>query len=409
VSECVVTGYGDVMDLSFLRALYVHPGPWASAYLDATPDTADAARAVSLRWRGLRESLAGQGAGAAVLTAMDRALDGVPAEPDRRGIALFASEAAPDDVTVERLPTPPRADLARFGALPHTMPLIAQRGEEVGWLRVVADRTGGEVSAFDTGGVRPGASVPPPGEAGAVPPTGTVRRSETVRGHESYPIRKVKPGGWSQARYQREAETTWRRNTGDVAAAATDLADALGPDVLVVAGDVRARQLVLDQLPQRWRERAVVTDAGTRAAGADPEPLDEATTIAVADVADRRTRDAVDKFGAQEGLGNGLAAVVTALRREQVEAMLIVDDPSSTDELWIGPEPAQLALDPTQLLAMGVEEPVRVRADAALVRAITGTGADLVLVGPDDADLRHGVGAILRYADEATRQGEGNG
>jgi hypothetical protein len=374
------------MDLSFLRPLYAHPGLWASAYLDATPDTEDAARAVALRWRALRESLAGQGAGPGLLAAMDQALDGTPAEPDRRGIALFAPEAAPDDVTVELLPTPPRADLAAYGALPHTMPLVAQRGEEVAWLRVVVDRTGGEVSAFDTGGVR---------------------RSETVRGHESYPIRKVKPGGWSQARYQREAETTWQRNTGDVAAATTEMADALGPDVLVLAGDVRARQLLFDQLPKRWQARSVLSDAGSRAAGADPEALDDATTVAVAEVADRRTREAVDRFGAQAGLGNGLAAVVTALQREQVEAVLIVDDPSSTDELWIGPEPAQLALDPAQLREMGVEEPVRVRADAALVRALAGTGADLVLVGPDDADLRHGVGAVLRYADASTRRQSG--
>ncbi|BCB91546.1 hypothetical protein Psuf_088590 [Phytohabitans suffuscus] len=239
----------------------------------------------------------------------------------------------------------------------------------------------GEISEFDAGGVR---------------------RSETVRGRQSYPIRKPRPGGWSQARYQREAETTWQRNTGDVAAAATELADAMGPDVLVLAGDVRARQLLFDQLPTRWRDKAVVTDAGTRAAGADPEPLDEATTIAVADVADRRTRDAVDRFAAQEGLGNGLAAVVTALQREQVEAVLIVDDPSSTDELWIGPHAPQLALDPAQLREMGVEEPILVRADAALVRAAAGTGAGLVLVGPGDADLRHGVGAVLRYADAST-------
>ncbi|MFC0532733.1 baeRF2 domain-containing protein [Phytohabitans kaempferiae] len=371
------------MDLSFLRSLYAHPGPWASAYLDATPSTEDAARALALRWRGLRESLAAQGASAGVLVAMDHALDATPAEPDRLGTALFASEAAPDDVTVQRLPSPPRANLARYGALPHAMPLVAQRGEEVGWLRVVADRTGAEVSVFDAGGVR---------------------RSETVRGHESYPIQKTKPGGWSQARYQRDAETTWQRNAGDVAAATTDLADALGPDVLVLAGDVRARQLLLDRLPKRWQRRAVLTDAGVRASGADHEPLDEATTVAVAEVADRRTREAVDRFGAQEGLGNGLAAVVSALQREQVEAMLIVDDPSSTDELWIGPEAEQLALDPAELRDMGVQEPVLVRADAALVRAVAETGADLVLVGPDDTDLRRGVGAVLRYADAGTRQ-----
>jgi hypothetical protein len=43
-----------------------------------------------------------------------------------------------------------------------------------------------------------------------------------------------------------------------------------------------------------------------------------------------------------------------------------------------------------------------VRADAALLRAIAGTGADLVLVNPDDAPLEHGIGAVMRYADAGT-------
>ena len=72
------------MNLSFLRELYQRPGPWASVYLDATHNTADGDQAVGLRWRGLREQLAAQGADEETLAAMDlavnsgQAVDAVP-------------------------------------------------------------------------------------------------------------------------------------------------------------------------------------------------------------------------------------------------------------------------------------------------------------------------------------------
>ena len=37
------------MELSFLRPLYARPGPWASVYLDASRDTADASSAHATR------------------------------------------------------------------------------------------------------------------------------------------------------------------------------------------------------------------------------------------------------------------------------------------------------------------------------------------------------------------------
>jgi hypothetical protein len=364
------------MDLGFLRPLYDRSGPFASVYLDASRDTEDGAAAVELRWRGLRERM---GAPPETLDALDRAISEHTPGVGRYGLAVFG--AGGEIVLVEHLPAPPRTELAVYGPLPHTMPLVAQRGEEIAWLRVLTDRVGADLAGVTAGGLR---------------------RAETVRGHETHPVRKVKPGGWAQARFQREAETTWRRNAGDVATATIAVADRLAPEVLVIAGDVRARQLLLTQLPKRWQDRAVQTDAGSRAAGADPEALDDVTVQAVADVAARRPRAALDRYGEQEGAGRGLGAVVRALQREQVGVLLIVDDPSSTDELWVGPEPNQLAMDPEEVREMGVDEPVRVRADAALVRAATCTGADLVLVGPDDVDLEHGVGAVLRYRDPAT-------
>jgi hypothetical protein len=55
-----------------------------------------------------------------------------------------------------------------------------------------------------------------------------------------------------------------------------------------------------------------------------------------------------------------------------------------------------------ELRAMAVQEPQQVRADAALLRALVGTDAALVLVDPGTVELDGGVGALLRYADEST-------
>jgi hypothetical protein len=91
------------------------------------------------------------------------------------------------------------------------------------------------------------------------------------------------------------------------------------------------------------------------------------------------------------------------LQRGQVDTVLLVDDPSSTDELWIAPDdPTLVAGDQELLRQSGVADPRRVRADAALVRAIAGTGAELVLVDATEVRLEHGIGAVLRYADAST-------
>jgi hypothetical protein len=136
--------------------------------------------------------------------------------------------------------------------------------------------------------------------------------------------------------------------------------------------------------------------------------MDDLTVQTIAEVADRRISAALDRFGMQEDVGGGLDAVVSALQRNQVDTMLIVDDPSSTDQLWIGPDPTEIASDPGQLAAMSVDDPLRVRDDAALIRALVGTDAELTVLGPEEApDLTDGIGAVLRYVDAGT-PGRGN-
>ncbi|WP_433266500.1 Vms1/Ankzf1 family peptidyl-tRNA hydrolase [Micromonospora vinacea] len=371
------------MNLGFLRPLFAQPGPWTSVYLDASRAGENADHEVQLRWRALREQLTGQGADAATLDALDQALRDQPARAGRYGLALFAR--AGQVPLVEPLPAPPPSDEAHHGPLPHVMPLLAQRGEEVPHVRVLADRTGGDLDATTADGTP---------------------RQRTVEGGETFPLRKVQAGGWSHRRYQQAAEVSWERNAGDVAAATVDLAESIGAEVIVVGGDVRAAQLFVERLPVRWRDRTVRTDAGSRHAGADNSTLDDVTVQAIAEVADRHTRDTIDRYQAQAGDGTaptGLAEVVAALQRGQVDTVLLVNDASSTDTLWIGPDdPTLVAADEETVRALGVPDPQRVRADAALLRAIAGTDADLVLVGPDDAPLAQGIGAVLRYADATT-------
>jgi hypothetical protein len=368
------------MELSFLRPIYARPGPWTSIYLDASRDTQDARPALDLRWRALQERLAEQRADPRTVAALDAVVRGHDPMAGDYGLAAFATDG--EVVLSEYLSAPPMKDLAAHGPIPHTMPLVAQRREQVPWVRVLADRTGADVDAMSAGGVP---------------------RHAHVKGGNQFPIRRVKPGAWSQANFQREALVAWKRNAGDAAAATADLADRVGAEVVVVAGDVRAASLLAAQLPARWQDRVVQTDAGSRADGAKSFKLDDVTVQAIAEVAAQHADGVLDKFGMQQNVGAGLEAVVTALQREQVETMLLVDDPSSVERLWIGPEPNQIATGAAELAAMSVTDPMEVRADAALVRALVASDAGLTVFDPDEApDLMDGVGAVLRYVDAST-------
>jgi hypothetical protein len=286
---------------------------------------------------------------------------------------------------LETLPAPPAADEAYLEPLPHIMPLIAQRAAEVPYVRVLTDRTGADLDALSAGGVP---------------------RHREVTGSATFPLRKVHVGGWSHRHYLQAVEESWKRNAGDVAAAAADLAQAVDAEVIVAGGDVRAVQTFAGRLPKRWQDRVVRTDAGSRHAGADEAALDDVTIQAVAECADRHVREVIDRYRAQQGdgtAGSGLTDVVIRLQRGQVDTVLLVDDQSSTDTAWIAPDdPTLISVDDHVLREAGVSNPQKVRADAALVRAIAATGAQLVLIGPGEAPLTHGIGAVLRYSDAST-------
>jgi hypothetical protein len=368
--------------LDSLSELLATPGPYATAYLDATRSKELGPQEVSARWRALRSSLAEQGADEATLDAMEAAVGRHTDVPGPHGQLLVGSGGALRMDAV--LPGPPRREIGRWAPLPHLMPLIAQLGPVVPYVLAVVDRTGADVTVHG--------------------PRGT--ESETVQGDET-DVHKVKVGGWAQDHYQNRSENLWDANARQVAEVVESGVKRVAAQVVVVAGDVRARTALVDALGEHARSLVVQLEHGTRHEGGDDEKLQAAVDEAVARVAADQDQAVIDRFNqavgrAASGVDDVLAAAglsdtVGALRAAQVETLLIVDDPSGDALAWIGPEPVHLALTAEELTELGVREPVQDRLDAALVRAAAGTDASIVTLAPGQLELTHGLGATFRY------------
>src|SRR5215213_6615035 len=348
-------------------------GPVASVCL-ATPAQQEQAESRSERgWKPLRRSLLDQGAPSRVVELVDELVP--EAHLHGEGLVLVASEERV--VLVERLPDAPRAEWARWATLPALATVIEHRQGDVPYFVAVVDRIGADITAR--------------------------WRSEeetiTVEG-EDRPIRKVSPGGWSQRTFQMRAEDSWERNAATVADELARLAAQTRPELIVVAGDVRAATLLREHLPSDLRP--IVRDAaGSRAAdGSEPAAENDVRRLVHTAVA-ADTVALLERFREEHGQDdratNEPAATVTALQRAQVDVLLIHDDPNDGRMVGIGPEPTQLALHREELAAMGVRDPSSARLVDAAIRAALGTGASVRVV-PGAGTVEGSISAVLRWS-----------
>jgi len=106
--------------------LYERPGPFATAYLDATRSTELGAEQVRLRWHALRSTLLHAGADEATVAALDDSAE----EPvsGEHGRVLVGAHG--ETLLAASLPRPPLRPLARWAPLPHVMPYLAQQGHD---------------------------------------------------------------------------------------------------------------------------------------------------------------------------------------------------------------------------------------------------------------------------------------
>jgi Bacterial archaeo-eukaryotic release factor family 2 len=372
------------VNLGFLRRLYDEIGNYVSVYVDTDRVHDNALEAIDLRWRAARQHLAAAGADPASLDAVAQVVgDRDEAAPGR---AVFARAGAV--AFTGALDAPPLRQIARLAPLPHLMPLLAQHRPPIPHVRVCATRTGGEIVAI--GG------------------TGDGWR-DWVAGRQ-WPVHKTSVGGWSQDRYQRSVEETWDENAKALAAEVVAVAGRVGARHVIVSGDVRARTLLLNHLTTPLRESAAVVD---REVSADSHAMTDAADRAVSDWAESRSRERFDDWRTQLAHGQavqGLARTMAALRDGQVADVFLADDPSSTAAAWIGPAGTDLAASEEELLARDVSKPLGDRADAAIVRAIVSTDAELHFLPADLVQTgdpaacggiaypRDGVCATLRFS-----------
>lgn len=367
-----------------ISALYSRPGPFASVYLDATRASESGDTEVGLRWRGLREKLAEAGVDDKTLQAIDEAAGAHLEVAGRHGQFIVAAggEVLLDEVTRR----PPLRELGRWSPLPHVLPFLVDRSTQVPHLIVLIDRTGADVHTV----------------------LDDIHSEQTaVEGGAQYPLRKTGRDAWNERAFQNRVDNAWETNSKEVAQA---INHQLPPEaqVVLLAGDVRARNMVSDELSKVLPQRVKVQqlDHGARAEGASREALDAEVHAALLRHIWAERHDILARL--QQAVGRhdyavtGISAVMDALRKAQVDTLVLSDDPSSTATAWIGPDPLLLTGADTELSDLGVTDIQQDRLDAALVRALAGSGAGLVITPGGHQYVQQGIAALLRYTDAST-------
>ncbi|MFE5078374.1 baeRF2 domain-containing protein [Streptomyces halstedii] len=323
-----------------------------------------------------------QGADRETADAVHQAIAEVRAVPGHCGVAVFAAggRVALSELLPDALPT----THAAWAPLPHVMPLLVQRGEQVPHLLVEVDRVGADITVWALEG----------GEE-------ALEGTEDLEGIDS-PIHKVHRGGWARPRIQRRTENTWDRNARSVATEVAAMADRFAVEAILIAGDTRAKTLLCEHLPTKWQPNVTDLETGGRAGGTSPVHLEHAKRDAVAEYAARHRAAAAELFDQEIGRHGlavqGVGAVAKALGDGQVSTVLVASRPESGGKLWIGPEPKQLGLVAEDVRRVGVAVPQQDQADAAIVRALAASdGALIVLKQGDSAQPVDGVGALLRH------------
>ncbi|HVM11993.1 MAG TPA: Vms1/Ankzf1 family peptidyl-tRNA hydrolase, partial [Actinomycetota bacterium] len=219
-SEAMPTGGAAAPDLADILR---HEGPYLSLYLETAGDVETPRARSEQRWRSLRGSLEGADLPDDLLDT----IGGIVADAHLQGPGLAVIATREEVRHVEHGSQPPRSDVALVADLPALGPLLGWRLHAPAHMVVLADRTGADIFGFRYG--RP-----------------DIHRE--AEGDDLH-VARSSPGGWSQRRFQERAENAWEENAEVAAAEVVRVAHAVDPRLIVVAGDVRAVNLLREALP----------------------------------------------------------------------------------------------------------------------------------------------------------------
>jgi hypothetical protein len=289
-------------------------------------------------------------------------------------MALFASDGQVR--LVQPLPGGGFTDRVRFSAIPDVVPVLAWLQRHPPYLVVVTDRTGAEVT-----------TVPGGGAGGS---------TRTVVGPDDE-IERNAPGGWSQPRYQRRAEDSWQHNAATVAEVVTRELRDLPTTLLLVAGDVRAVQLLRDHLPPLVRRRLTPRHLpGGRSRDGSADVRRAAIRAAVDGYVADTTLAALDRFHDSDPhhVVEGIPATLAALAAGRVGTLFVADDPGDERTAWFGPD-VLCAADRHAITGTVV----RGRLVDVAVRAALRTDAEVRVVDVAAGRFTDGIGGLCRFAD----------
>lgn len=361
------------MPSSQIRAIAEHPGPFATVVVPTPSASHEAENRRRIQAGSAVSRLEEAGVPAAVIARVETALSSHAAG---EWTAVIATS---DRVLVRGFDDSPQ-EIIVGGPLPHLVPFIEDEFDHRAHVLIVADRTGAEIIAATREGDIEGSSV---------------------SGDEQH-VQKVSSGGWSQRRFQNHTEHTWDQNAQEIVEAAVRHATSVDAELIVVAGDQRAIQLVEDHLPEQWKDH-LVTHATEPTDAADWERLAEEVTHLVADVAAREKVALLEQFGQARGQDadatEGAASVLAALRRSQVDTLLVAGHDADERAWFVPGEPSLVAADKSELADLELDaEPEQGPLVDVAVRAALATGAEVVVVpahGPNSPAAP--LGALLRF------------
>jgi len=339
-------------DLADLRTLIDADGPFVTVALPTPSELDDAQYRLEVRWKNARREVDESRWSAADLADLDALVSALPHDG---GASLVVIRAADASMLAEFLDEPIRESMVAEGPLPRLALLIEARQRAIPHLVVETDRAGADIHVFDGG---------------------RVLGAQQVEGDTEF-IHRGHPGGWSQRRFQQRAENTWERNADDVASKIVDMAQRHHSELIFVAGDVRARHLVVESLPERERNITTLIEAGS------PDGVAAEVVRMLSDHWARCVRDLVERVKLREGTGTAstdVGDVLAGLDEGRVEHLLVHDD--GTDDAV------------TSVSYGGVPAGARV-ADVAIAAALRSDAA--VTVVPRVAVLDGLIAALYRW------------
>lgn len=357
---------GDLVDL------FERKGPFLTVWSTTLAEVEHPSQRAEQVFRSARTEADAAGAPEALLDAFERLHAAAP----ERGDGLVVVGTAEGALLVEHLPDPPRREFVAWSVLPSLSAVVEHRQSLRPYVVVLTDRTGADILT-----VAPGS-------------TDLAVVDET----HGQPITRSAPGGWSQRRFQQRAENTWARNARAVAGEVERAVAACNARDLIVAGDVRATNMLSDDLPDEVRE-ILHTVPGGRAPDGSADALEEAADTVVRSGVAADTTEVLHQFAEQRSADPhgcaSAAGVLSSLSAGRVSVLLVHDDTDDSSTAWFDPDSYSAASDRGQLPDPGTAQEGRL-VDVAIRSALL-SGA-VVRVVPANTLPGGVVGALLRWS-----------